>query len=59
MIIRKDILCVGGIYSNGFYLIEILTHQIIKNITGKEYIVLINVLMDYYVHLLMIKINII
>ena len=30
----EDIFCVGGAYSSGFYLIKILTHQLIKNITG-------------------------
>ena len=32
--IDKDLLCVGGKNSKGFYLIKISTHQIIKNIVG-------------------------
>ena len=34
--IDKDLLCVGGINSKGFYLIKISTHQIIKNILGPQ-----------------------
>jgi len=34
--IDKDILCVGGNNSKGFYLIKISTHQIIKNILGPQ-----------------------
>ena len=33
-----DILCVGTSNSNGFYLIKISTHQVIKNITGPKHI---------------------
>ena len=33
-----DILCVGTCNLNGFYLIKISTHQVIKNITGPKYI---------------------
>ena len=33
-IIKEDILCVGGINSKGFYLINISSHQLIKNIIG-------------------------
>ena len=34
--IDKDLLCVGGNNSKGFYLIKISTHQIIKNILGPQ-----------------------
>ena len=37
-IIGDDLLCVGGINSQGFYLIKISTHQIIKNIKGPKII---------------------
>jgi len=36
--IDKDLLCVGGNNSKGFYLIKISTHQIIKNILGPKII---------------------
>ena len=36
--IDKDLLCVGGNNSKGFYLIKISTHQIIKNILGPQVI---------------------
>ena len=35
-IIQKDILCVGGINSKGFYLINIPNHQLIKNIINHQ-----------------------
>ena len=35
-IIKEDILCVGGIKSKGFYLINILNHQLIKNIVSPK-----------------------
>ena len=37
-IIKEDILCVGGTNSKGFYLINILNHQLIKNILGPQII---------------------
>ena len=37
-LIKEDILCVGGINSKGFYLINIPNHQLIKNILGQKYI---------------------
>ena len=47
--IKEDILCVGGINSKGFYLINISNHQLIKNILGpKKYFVLKNALMEYF-----------
>jgi len=36
--IDKDLLCVGGKNSKGFYLIKISTHQIVKNIPGPQVI---------------------
>ena len=36
--IKDDILCVGGINSKGFYLINIINHQLIKNIIGPKMI---------------------
>ena len=36
--IKEDILCVGGINSKGFYLINITNHQLIKNILGPKLI---------------------
>ena len=35
-LIKEDILCVGGTNSKGFYLINISTHQLIKNILGPQ-----------------------
>ena len=35
-LIDKDLLCVGGTNSNGFYLIKITTHQLIKRIIGPK-----------------------
>ena len=35
-VINENILCVGGINSKGFYLINISTHQLIKNILGPQ-----------------------
>ena len=40
--IKEDILCVGGNNSKGFYLINISTHQLIKNILGPQEIHSIN-----------------
>ncbi len=37
-LLEKDILCVGGNNSKGFYLIQISTHQLIKNIIGPKII---------------------
>ena len=37
-LIKEDILCVGGNNSKGFYLINISTHQLIKNILGPQII---------------------
>ena len=37
-IIKEDILCIGGINSKGFYLINIQNHQLIKNILGPKII---------------------
>ena len=37
-IIKEDLLCIGGINSKGFYLINITNHQIIKNILGPQII---------------------
>ena len=44
--INKDILCVGGTNSKGFYLINILNHQLIKNILGPQIIYSINKCFD-------------
>ena len=41
-LIKEDILCVGGTNSKGFYLINITTHQLIKNILGPQEIYSIN-----------------
>ena len=35
-LLEDDILCVGGIDSNGFYLIKISTHQLINKIKGPK-----------------------
>ena len=35
-LLEDDILCVGGTNVKGFYLIEISTHQLIKNIYDPE-----------------------
>ena len=35
-LLGNDILCIGGSQSQGFYLIQILTHQLIKNIIGPK-----------------------
>ena len=41
-LLEDNILCVGGTNVKGFYLIEISTHQLIKNILGPERIISIN-----------------
>ena len=38
ILLEKDILCVGGRNSKGFYIIKISNHQIIKNIFGPKII---------------------
>ena len=40
-LLDNDILCIGGIDSKGFYLIQISTHHFIKNINGPEKILTI------------------
>ena len=45
-LIEDDILCIGGNYSKGFYLIKISTHQIIKNIIGPKTIYSISKCLD-------------
>ena len=45
-LIKEDILCVGGNNSKGFYLINISTHQLIKNIIGPQAIYSINECFD-------------
>ncbi len=35
-IITNDILCIGGINNNGFYLIQISTNQLLKKISGPK-----------------------
>ena len=48
-LLENDILCVGGSKSQGFYLIEISTHQIIENILGpKEIISIIKCLDGFF-----------
>ncbi len=41
-LLEDNILCVEGTNANEFYLIEISTHQLIKNIRGPERIISIN-----------------
>ena len=38
-IIEDDILCIGGTSKNGFYLVKISTHQLIKTIPGPDSII--------------------
>ena len=45
-LLEDDILCEGGTNVKGFYLIEISTHQLIKNIRGPERIISINKCLD-------------
>ena len=45
-LLEDDILCVGGYDSKGFYLINISTHQLIKNILGPKNIFSINKCLD-------------
>ena len=45
-LLEKDLLCVGGDNSKGFYLIKITTHQLIKNIIGPQRIFSINKCLD-------------
>ena len=45
-LLEDNILCIGGNYSKGFYLIKISTHQIIKNILGPKTIYSINKCLD-------------
>ena len=44
-IIEDDILCIGGTSKNGFYLVKISTHQLIKNIIGPKIIFSILILL--------------
>ena len=46
ILLEDNILCVGGINSKGFYLINIPKHQIIKNIIGPKTIWCINECLD-------------
>ena len=45
-LLEKDLLCVIGDNSKGFYLIKINTHQLIKNIIGPQRIFSINKCLD-------------
>ena len=45
-LLEKDILCIGGDNSKGFYLIKISNHQLIKNIIGPKIIFCINKCLD-------------
>ena len=45
-LLDDDLLCIGGDYSNGYYLIKISTHQLIKNILKPNSIISINECLD-------------
>ena len=45
-LVDYDILCVGGYNSKGFYLIKISTHELLKTITGPQYIYSIHECID-------------
>ena len=41
-LLDDNLLCIGGINSKGYYLIDLLTYSLIKNITGPKIIYSIN-----------------
>ena len=45
-LLENNLLCIGGENINGFYLIEISSHQIIKKIFGPKTILSINICLD-------------